>query len=128
MRVAEAPLFVIDWEFCQLGHCSHDIGQMIACLYERYYFNGAEGAMTAINGFLQGCGEMSDDMASKTAFRTGVHMVGWYTRRAPDSVIPHSAEKVTHWLEMGGDFVLKGLARDRDWFMATWARCLFNGR
>lgn len=126
--VAVARLSVIDWEFCQLGHRSHDIGQMIACLYERHHFNGAEGAMTAIQGFLQGYGEMSDEMALKTAFRMGVYMVGWYTRRAPDSAIPHSAHMIRKWLEMGRDFVLKALARDQDWFLEIWLRSLFQSK
>lgn len=98
----------------------------MACFYERKYFNNADGAMSAIDGFAEAYGRVNEDMAFEAAFRVGVYMLGWYTRLAPDSVIPYTAAKVGEWLEIAQSFAVKGATRDRDWFMGTWLRPLFQ--
>lgn len=117
---------VIDWEFCQFGHRSHDLGQMVACLYERHYFNNAEGALAMINQLLKAYGDVDEDFACNAAFRTGVYMLCWYTRRAPDAAIPFPQARVEEWIGLGRDFVLRGLHRDRQGLSRTCLKPLFR--
>jgi hypothetical protein len=44
-----------------VGHMT--FGQMIGDLYERKHFKGADRALQAINGFIDGYGLIDDDLA-----------------------------------------------------------------
>ncbi|KAK7757531.1 hypothetical protein SLS62_000546 [Diatrype stigma] len=55
-REEKTKLFIVDWEFAQYGHRAYDIGQMIGDMYERKHFKGVEGAIWAIDGFIDGYG------------------------------------------------------------------------
>jgi hypothetical protein len=119
-------LFIIDWEFAQFGHQAYDLGQFIGDLYERKHFKGVNGAIWAIQGFKNGYGTITDEMAFRTAIHVGVHLICWYTRRAPNSPLPFSLEQITALLKLGRDFVVKGWEKDRHWFENSVLSCLFE--
>ncbi|KAK3317742.1 kinase-like domain-containing protein [Cercophora scortea] len=119
-------LFVIDWEMAQFGHRSYDLGQMIGDIYERKHFKGLESAIPAIRGFVDGYGGLSDDMAFRTAIHTGVHLIGWYTRRAPGSPFGCPLEQAAAGMKFGRDLIIKGWERDRSWFESSELACLFG--
>ncbi|KAK3319394.1 kinase-like domain-containing protein [Apodospora peruviana] len=120
---SQPQIMIIDWELSQFGHRAYDLGQMIGDLYERKYFNGAaEGAQSAIRGFVEGfaeAGQLSDVFAFRVAIHAGVHLINWYRRRPKSAPILFSAEQITAALTMGKNFVRKGWERDRHWFEGT---------
>ncbi|KAK3680603.1 kinase-like domain-containing protein [Podospora appendiculata] len=121
-------LFVIDWEMAQFGHRSYDLGQMIGDLYERKHFKGVKSAIPAIQGFVDGYGGLSDDMAFRIAIHTGVHLIGWYTRRPPESPLGCPLEQAAAGMKFGRDLIIKGWERDRGWFESSELACLFGSK
>ncbi|KAH8891695.1 hypothetical protein GQ53DRAFT_150222 [Thozetella sp. PMI_491] len=128
-RDAQSPrkveeLFIIDWEYAQFGHRAYDLGNMVGDLYERKHFHGADGAMWAIEGLVEGYGGLDDELAFRTAIHAGVHLIYWY-RRGPTPLERAPREKILGAMTAGRDFILKGWARDREWFEASPLRPLF---
>ncbi|KAK1763380.1 kinase-like domain-containing protein [Phialemonium atrogriseum] len=97
-------LFIIDWEFAQFGHRAYDLGQMIGDLYERKHFNDVDSAMWAMQGFIDG-----------RPVHAGVHLTGWYTRRAPNDSLTGTPEQIVGAMELGRDFIVKGWEKDKNW-------------
>ncbi|KAI0853629.1 kinase-like domain-containing protein [Daldinia vernicosa] len=121
-----AKLFIVDWEFAQFGHRAYDIGQMIGDIYERKHFFQTDGAVPAIEGFIQGYGGLGDELAFRTAIHAGVQLIGWYTRRAPTAPLQFPLEKVTDAMRIGRDWILKGWQKDRDYFQSSPLASLFK--
>ncbi|KAI0540368.1 kinase-like domain-containing protein [Xylaria digitata] len=122
-----AKTFIIDWEFTQFGHRAYDIGQMISDIYERWHFSRADGAIPAIEGFIDGYGGLEDDsLAFRIAIHAGVQLIGWYIRRAPNSPLPFPIEKITDAMRIGRDWVEKGWQKDRYYFESTPMASLFK--
>ncbi|KAI0857195.1 kinase-like domain-containing protein [Xylaria cubensis] len=120
-------LSIIDWEFAQFGHRAYDIGQMIGDIYERGHFNEAEGAIPAIEGFIKGYGGLDNyDFAFRVAVHAGVHLIGWYIRRAPTAPLGFPLERVTDAMRIGRDWILKGWQKDREYFKSTPLALLFK--
>jgi thiamine kinase-like enzyme len=119
-------MFIIDWEFTQFGHRAYDLGQIIGDLYERKHFKGVNGATWAIQGFIDGYGPLTNEMAFRTAIHAGVHLICWYTRRPQKGPLPASPEQVTDLLKLARDFVVKGWEKDRRWFEDTSLAHLFR--
>lgn len=125
-------LFIIDWELAQFGRKEYDIGQMIGDLYERKHFKNADNALWLMQGFVHGYGISNEDSAFRIAIHAGVHLICWYIRRDPGIVAPSSftepeGQKVQDAIRMGTDFVVKGWARDRSWFIEkSELKCLFE--
>ncbi|KAI7773214.1 hypothetical protein LA080_011517 [Diaporthe eres] len=109
-------LFVIDWELAQFGHRAIDVGGMLADLYERKNFKDSNAVVPAMEGFANGYGQISDEMAFRTAIHAGVHLICWHIRRNPTVPFSDPMEKVLSALALGRDFVLKGWEKDRGWF------------
>ncbi|KAF2789573.1 hypothetical protein K505DRAFT_284130 [Melanomma pulvis-pyrius CBS 109.77] len=122
----EIKLSVIDWEFAQFGHRAYDLGQMIGDLYERKHFKDVDGALAAIYGFINGYGEVSEEMAFRTAIHAGVHLICWYNRRPPKSPLKCTPEQGLSVVKLGRDFVVKGCKKDRDWFEGSVLASLFQ--
>lgn len=118
-------MFVIDWELAQFGHRACDLGQMVGDLLERGHFKELDASFTIIDGFVEGYGGLSEDMAFRTAIHAGVHLINFYNRRPPDAPIQASREDIEGALRIGRDFIVKGWARDRVWFEQTWLASLF---
>jgi len=121
-------LFVIDWEFAQYGHRAYDLGQMIGDLYERKVFNGNDTAMHVMRGVIEGYGEMSDEVAFRVAIHAGVHLVGWYNRRPRSGALVAPREVIVAGLTIGRDLILKGWARDREFFEDSVLAGLFAAK
>ncbi|KAJ9133285.1 Kinase-like domain-containing protein [Pleurostoma richardsiae] len=109
-------LFVIDWEFAQFGHRAYDLGQMIGDLYERKHFKDVECSIWAIQGFVEGYGGVSDEMAYRIAIHAGVHLICWYIRRAPAAPLKGTPERIIAAMEIGMDFIVRGWKKDKVWF------------
>jgi hypothetical protein len=118
-------LFVIDWEFTQFGHRAYDLGQMIGDLYERKHFNDVDGALAAINGFIDGYGGVGEELAFRTAIHMGVHLICRYNRRPPTGPAKGTPEQVSSAIKLGRDFVVKGFKKDKDWFAGSVLASLF---
>ncbi|CAK7224419.1 hypothetical protein SCUCBS95973_005511 [Sporothrix curviconia] len=124
-------LFVVDWEFAQYGHRAYDIGQLIGDLIERHHFRGATASLDVLAGFTSGYGfpgrSSQDDhrLAFRVAIHAGVQLIGCYIRRAPTGPLPGTPEQVKQALRLGIDFVLKGWAKDREWFKQSVLSVLF---
>ncbi|KAH6681391.1 kinase-like domain-containing protein [Halenospora varia] len=88
LEEGDTRLFVVDWEFAQFGHRSYDIGQMIGDLYERKHFKNVDGALWAIDAFIDAYGALSEEMAFRTAIHTGVQLITWMTRGPPFICVP----------------------------------------
>ena len=119
-------LFVVDWEFTQFNHRAYDLGQIIGDLYERKHFKSLENTIWAIEGFVDGYGGLSDDLAFRTAIHTGVHFLCWYIRRDPRTPPKGTPEQIIGAVRIGVDFVVKGWERDRAWFETSPLASLFR--
>ncbi|KAI0544362.1 kinase-like domain-containing protein [Xylaria curta] len=124
---SSVKLFIVDWEFAQFGHRAYDIGQMIGDIYERGHFNGAEGAIPAIEGLIKGYGGLDNhDFAFRVAIHAGVHLIGWYIRRAPTAPLRFPLERVTDAMRIGRDWILNGWQKDKEYFKSTPLALLFG--
>ncbi|KAI1307514.1 kinase-like domain-containing protein [Xylaria venustula] len=122
----ETKLLIVDWEFTQFGHRSYDVGQMIGDIYERWHFWKADGAIPAINGFIRGYGQLeNNDLAFRIAIHAGVHLIGWYTRRAPNAPLRFPLAQVTDAMRIGRDWIEKGWQKDIRYFENTPLASLF---
>ncbi|KAJ3128125.1 hypothetical protein HK100_009360 [Physocladia obscura] len=126
---AETGLFIVDWEFAQFGHKAYDIGQMIGDLYERKHFLGVDGALWAIDSFIEGYGPLGEEMAFRVAIHTGVQLITWVTRGPPLHMRQAWAtrERVVSLLNIGLIFILKGWGKDKEWFKSSVLAGLFRG-
>lgn len=111
-------LTIIDFELAHLGHRAVDLGQMIGDIYERCHFRSLSSAQAAIQGFIQGYGLISEDLAFRTAIHAGVHLVCWYKRGNPkDPNRPWATpEKIEGCLRIGRDWIIKGWEGNWQWF------------
>lgn len=121
-------LFIIDWELAQYGHRAYDLGQMIGDLYERKIFRDIDIVMPVMQGVMEGYGELSDDMAFRTAIHAGVQLIGWYNRRPPTGPLMAPAEVVVAGLTVGRDLILKGWEKDRKFFERSVLASLFAAK
>jgi hypothetical protein len=116
------PVFIIDWEMCQLGVRPVDLGQMIAELYELSLFKNMDEGKWMIDGFAAGYGETDEAVAFRTAIHVGTHLICWGSR-VPDW---GSAEQVREVVAKGKDLILRAWHKDRDFFEASDLACLFR--
>ncbi|KAI5926354.1 kinase-like domain-containing protein [Camillea tinctor] len=115
------PVFVIDWEMAQVGVPSLDLGQMIAELYELKLYKDITAGLWIVQGFVEGYGVETEDLALRTAIQVGAHLVcfgtsvqGWGT--------PEQVEMVAR---TGKDIIVHAWRRNRAWFEAGDLACLF---
>jgi hypothetical protein len=118
-------LFIIDWENAQFGHRAVDIGGILADFYERNHFGGAAASIPAMEGFIDGYGPLSDELAYRVAIHAGVHLICWYYRRDRNAPLPYPLPKVLAALTLGRDLVLKGWAKDKSSLQTTVLGPLF---
>lgn len=121
-------LFIIDWENVQFGHRAVDIGGILADLYERKHFKNITASIPIMQGFMEGYGPLSDELAFSTAIHAGVHLICWYYRRNRNAPLPYPLPTVLAALTLGRDFILKGWAKDKKWFESSVLAPLFTDR
>lgn len=95
---------------------------MIGDLYERKYLKNAQAALWIIEGFIDGYGSLSEDMAFRTAIHAGQHLICWCNRGRPTD----TQERMEGIVRIGMNFVLKGWEKDRQWFEETVLAALFK--
>lgn len=122
LEQSDTTLFVIDWELCQIGTRALDLGQMIAELYETKLFKNVDCGVWVIQGFMEGYGPLSDDMAFRTAIHVGVHLVVWGSRVAGWG----SEEQIKEVVMIGRDLIVQGWKKNREWFVSQDLDCLFK--
>lgn len=129
-RPDQAPnrLFIIDWELAQFGHRAIDVGGILADLYERKHFKDSDAAILAFKGFVDGYGEISDEMAFRIAIHAGVHLLCWHIRGKPNHSLSAPGEKVISAMKIGRDLILKGWSKDKTWLENSVLAPLFTGR
>ncbi|RDW56810.1 hypothetical protein BP5796_12877 [Coleophoma crateriformis] len=121
-------VFIIDWEFAQFGHRSYDLGQIVGDLYERKVFNNVDTAMSVMEGVVSCYGELSDEMAFRTAIHIGVHLISWHNRRPQKGSWIAPPEAIIAGLTVGRDFIIKGWEKDRRFFEGTALASLFAAK
>jgi aminoglycoside phosphotransferase (APT) family kinase protein len=119
-------LLVIDWELAQYGHRAYDLGKMLGDLCEKRFLDGAEGVVWVIEGFVDGYGPMSEELAFRTATHTGTQFIHWYVRRPPNAELLAAPERITEAMKLGRDLIVKGWTRDKEWFRGTALASLFR--
>ena len=93
---------------------------------ERKLFNNADTSMPVLRGILDGYGEVSEEMAFRTALHIGVHIIGWWNRRPKRGPWVTSPEAAKAGLAAGRDILLKAWARDRGYFEGGVLAPLFS--
>lgn len=118
----ETPVFVVDWESCQLGLRQLDLGQMIAELYELSLFKGIAEGTWLIEGLAAGYGRIDDEFAFRTILHVGTHIVCWGSR------VPGwgTDAQVRQVVGVGKELILRAWKRDRAWFEGSDLACLFS--
>ncbi|KAI1496178.1 kinase-like domain-containing protein [Biscogniauxia marginata] len=118
-------LFIIDWENIQFGHRAVDVGGILADLYERYHFKGVAASLPAMEGLIQGYGQLSEELAFGAAIHAGVHLICWYYRRDRNAPLPYPLPKILAALTTGRDLILKGWAKDKSGLQNSILASLF---
>ncbi|KAH8898608.1 hypothetical protein GQ53DRAFT_710494 [Thozetella sp. PMI_491] len=121
-------LFMIDWEYAQFGHRSYDIGHIVGDLCERIIYNKADTALPVLEGFVEGYGQLSDEMAFRVAIHVGVHAINWHKRRPKKGPWVASPEAIVAGLAVTRDFVIKGWEKDKAFFEGTLLASLFTAK
>lgn len=99
---------------------------MLGDIYERYHFNDIQIALDIFRGFIQGYGKIDEAMAFRMAIHTGVHLLGWYIRRAPETPPTGTQEQIDGAVRIGMEFILRGWRKDRRWFEGSVLSSLFK--
>ncbi|KAI1022250.1 hypothetical protein LB504_007636 [Fusarium proliferatum] len=125
-RDTARDIIFIDWEMCQFRHQAYDLGHMIGDLYEAHHFHGLNIALTMIRGFIDGYGEMGDEMAFRTAVHTGVQLLSWYNRRAPSDAMKGTEEQILSAAKISTHLIVGGWEREKQWVQGTPLAPLFH--
>ncbi len=100
---------------------------MIGDLYERKHFLDTKGAVWAIEGFIQGFGPVSEEMAFRTAIHAGVQLICWCKRGPPNRRHAWAPpEKIAGVVKLGMELVVKGWEKDREWLGGSMLGGLFS--
>ena len=118
----QTPVFIVDWEMCQLGLPALDLGQMIAEMYELSLFKGIDEGKWLIEGFAAGYGYVDDAFAFRVALHVGTHLIAWGTRVDGWG----SEAQVRQVVGVAKELVLRAWHKDRAWFEAGDLACLFG--
>lgn len=119
-------IFIIDWENIQFGHRAVDVGGILADFYERYHFKDITASLSVMEGFIQGYGKLSEELAFAAAIHAGVHLICWYYRRDRDAPLPYPLPRVLAALTIGRDLILKGWAKDKSGLQKSILASLFK--
>ncbi|KAM6529463.1 hypothetical protein FALCPG4_007599 [Fusarium falciforme] len=118
----EVPMLVIDWECTQLGLPSIDFGQMIAEMYALWLYKSINAGLWMMEGFIEAYGNVSQDVAFRTAIQTGAHLL-CTTTMFPGWGTPEQVKEVTR---VGRDIVVHAWKKEAAWFERGDLACLFR--
>ena len=118
-------LAIVEWENSQYGHRAYDLGRIIGDLCGRGYLDKAGGVGWIIEGFVLGYGELSEDLAFRTAIHAGVYFVNMYMQRSPTADPSVTPDTIEDYLTMGRAMITNGWLEDREYFKGTPLAALF---
>lgn len=118
-------LYVIDWEFVQLGHRAMDLGQFIGDLLEKSYMLSSVRSQceSMLCSFVKSYGAVSEEMGFRVVMHAGVHMINWCARH-PDADLKRQVEVL---LQRAVEMIARAWKQDRGWFQGDVLGCLFAG-
>lgn len=122
----EVEFHIIDWEFVQFSPKAYDLGQMIGDIYERKHFHDLKNATAAIEEFIEAYGEISSELAFRTAIHIGVYLLGWYRRRAPWTPVKGTPTQIGSLIAISQNLIIKGWQQDITWFQKSFVAPLFK--
>lgn len=117
-------VFIVDWEFCQLGVPSMDLGQMLSELYQLYIYRDIEDAKWIMEGLVAGYGYRDDEFAFRTAIHMGAHLISFGSRWKEWG----TETQIQEGVRIGRELIVRAWHEDRGWFEAGDLACLFVGR
>lgn len=106
----------------QLAIPAFDLGQMIAELYELKHFKEYDAGIWLIEGFVEGYGEMSEEMKWKTIVHAGTHLVCWGSRVAGWG----TENQVEGVVKVGRDWIVGAWEKNKNTFEGTVLERLWN--
>ncbi|KAH8895098.1 hypothetical protein GQ53DRAFT_839453 [Thozetella sp. PMI_491] len=118
----QTPVFVVDWEMCEMAVRPLDLGQFIAELYCLILYRDIKAIQWLINGFAEAYGFVDDAFAFRVAIHTGVHLASLSSR------IPGwgTDEQIQTVVRTGRDMIVHAWHKDRAWFEASDLASLFR--
>lgn len=118
----EVPVFIIDWEMCQLGVPSMDHGQMLGEMYQLWVYKKIDAGLWMVQGYAEGVAERDEAAAWRTAVQLGCHLLCFGT------VVPGwgTPEQVREIAKIGRDIVVNSWNRNREWMENSDLKCLFE--
>ncbi|EWZ45930.1 kinase-like domain-containing protein [Fusarium oxysporum Fo47] len=114
-------VFVVDWEMTQLGLPSVDFGEMIAEMYALWLYKSIDAGLWMMEGFIEGYGHISEEIAFQTAIHVGTHLV-CVTTDFP----AWGRENYERVVAVGKDIIVHAWKKDREWFQEGDLACLFR--
>ncbi|KAF5591450.1 phosphotransferase enzyme family [Fusarium pseudocircinatum] len=117
------PLYVIDWENCQVGVPSLDHGGMLGEMYVLWKYKHIDAGLWTSQGYADGLGHQTEDAAWRLALQVGVHLLSFGTLASGWG----TTEEVEDMARLARDVIVKAWTRDRSWFDKSDFACLFAG-
>jgi thiamine kinase-like enzyme len=116
-------LYIIDWEFVQLGHRAMDLGQLIGDLLEKSYMLSSIRSQceSMLCSFVKGYGAMSEEMGFRVLIHAGVHILNWCARH-PDADLKGKVEAL---MQRAVEMTVRAWRQERGWFDGDVLGCLF---
>ncbi|KAJ3498850.1 hypothetical protein NLG97_g796 [Lecanicillium saksenae] len=108
LRRQKPRLVIIDWELAQLNSQLRDIAQLLADLFLLQYFEGAELAVSVMQGFLQGSHCSQPEELASLSVHVGLHLL-LFDITLPG---PYPMDRINHLVSLARDLVVAGWERD----------------
>ncbi|KAK5990622.1 4-hydroxytryptamine kinase-like protein [Cladobotryum mycophilum] len=109
-REEHLRLVIIDWELSQYECHFRECGEVLADLYLLKCFKGADGAMSVIQGFLDGYPPLNED----DIFRTAIYLGFFLLSNEVIMSTVHPKQQIEDLIILARDLVLAGWHKDRE--------------
>lgn len=113
-------VMIIDWETCQRGSRSQDLGRLISDLYVLQHFKVVD-TDKILHGLTEGYHVLNREMAFHTAIHVGIHLFSWDTIMST-----YTKEQAVSLAKFARDLIVKGWEMDQGWLEGTFLKILFQ--